>query len=202
MKKVLILALFAMGTGFAYSQGSVNFNNTPANFSTIAVTAANGHNDRKVYAVDNTTALGGTNWVAQLYYNVGSAQAETSLHVVSGDTFTPFRASTPASGNGFWSSVGTPKVLNDVTPGGVATLQVRVWDGALFPTGYAAAVAGGGAVGKSVTFDYVTGGGGSPPATPGGMEGLQSFTLQVPEPSTIALGILGAASLLIVRRRK
>jgi len=200
MKTLLTLALVVSGASFAFSQGSVNFANTPANFTTTATVAANGHQDRLVYGTDNVTKLSGTNWIAQLYYSAGASQAESSLHTVAGDTGVTFRAPTPASGNGFWTA-GSQPVLNDVTPGGTATLQVRVWDGSLFSS-YTAAVTGGGITGKSATFNYTTGGGGSPPATPGGMEGLQSFTLQTPEPSTIALGLLGAASLFVVRRRK
>jgi len=197
MKNILILTFLVAGAALGYSQGTVTFQNNPSAFSSTNVAAgANGHADRLVYGTDNATPLLGTNWVAQLYYNVGAGQAETSLHIISGDTATPFRAG-PAGG-GIWNGGGS-KVFPDVGNGVTATLQVRVWDGALFPTGYAAAVAGGGVTGKSAPFSYAPP---VPPANNTGMDNLQSFTLQVPEPSTIALGILGAASLLIVRRRK
>lgn len=195
MKKALVLGLILAGATFGYSQGQVSFVNTPATFSTAAGTAANGHTDRLVYWTDNTTGLLGTNWVAQLYYNAGAAQAEGNLHVISGDTATPFRVG-PAGG-GIWNGGGT-KTFTDVAAGGTATLQVRVWDGSLYGT-YAAAVTAGGVTGKSAAFNYTAP---TPPSTATAMEGLQSFTLQVPEPSTIALGVLGAASLLVVRRRK
>jgi len=206
MKKLLLATVLLAAVASGYSQGTVNFQNV--NFQTPATTAANGHQNRLVYALDNSTALTGTNWFAQLYYASGLNQAETSLNAVD---LSPKKFRDPASASGFegtWSGgtktmTGVAAAPNDGSgnPGGSATLQVRVWDGALFPTGYAAAVAGGGAVGKSVTFNYTVPAFGSP-ATSFFMEGLQSFTLQVPEPSTIALGILGAASLLIVRRRK
>jgi len=201
MKKLLVFALMALGVASGYSQGTVDFNNGTAKFSTTAVTAANGHADRFVYASDNTTKLSGTNWVVQMYYNAGSGQAESSLHVLAGDTFTAFRVTTTSS-PGTWSAAAS-KSLTDVLPGGVATLQARVWDGSLFSTYDLAKASPNAFTGKSNPFDYVTGGAGSPPSTPGGIEGMQSFTVQnVPEPTTIALGVLGAASLFVVRRRK
>ncbi len=196
MKKALALLTLLAGISVGYSQGQVTFLNSATSFSTTATTAANGHTDRLVYWTDNVTPLTGTNWVAQLYYAPGAGQAEGSLHIISGDTPTSFRASTTSS-PGVWQNVGASKIFPDVAQGGTATLQVRVWDGSLFSS-YSAATSGGGITGKSITFNYTAP---VPPATSTGMEGLQSFTL-APEPSTIALGVLGAASLLIVRRRK
>jgi len=46
------------------------------------------------------------------------------------------------------------------------------------------------------------GGSGSPPASPPNMEGLESFSLAtIPEPSTIALGVIGASAFLFRRRK-
>jgi len=198
MKKAVLTSLLTLvGVIVGYSQGTVTFQNTPSSFSTSAVQAANGHTDRLVYNTDNT-ALVGTNWVTQLYYNLGANQSESSLHVIAGDSPTQFRVG-PA-GAGIWNGGGS-KVFPDVAAGVTATLQVRVWDGSLFSSYALASVATGATTGKSVLFNY------APPVAPStatGMEGLQSFTLvtNVPEPTTIALGVLGAASLFVVRRRK
>jgi len=40
-----------------------------------------------------------------------------------------------------------------------------------------------------------------PPGTPPNLVGIQGFSLIVPEPSTMALGLLGAAALMLRRRR-
>ncbi|MDB6026385.1 MAG: hypothetical protein JWM68_2608 [Verrucomicrobiales bacterium] len=206
MKKSLVIAFVALSSVLGYSQGTVSFNNNvafatpPSTTPGVGQVPANGHDNRLVYNTDNTTTLTGTNWAAQLYYKVGSGQAESSLGIISGDTFSKFRVGTTSS-PGTWS--GATKTFADVPIGTTATLQVRVWDGSLFGT-YALAVAGNGVTGKSVTFNY-TPQDTTLPATPidaSFMYGLQSFTVAVPEPSTIALGILGAASLLVVRRRK
>ncbi len=204
MKKTLFLIALMAGAVSGFAQGSVTFaNNSGAGFLTTPGTAANGHTDRLVYYTDNTTALLGTNWVAQLYYASGANQAEGSLHIISGDTPTKFFATSQPGGAGLFN--GGTKIFPDVAQGVTATLQVRVWDGSLYST-YALAAdpsslpAGPHITGKSATFNYAPP---TPPSTSTAMEGLQSFTLQAaPEPSTIALGVLGAASLLIVRRRK
>src|SRR5262249_40094038 len=80
----------------------------------------------------------------------------------------------------------------------LATLQVRVWDSSRYAS-WDAALAGG-AYGVSAPFAYSVPDVGSIPAKYY-MENLQAFAL-IPEPSTIALGVLGVASLLFLRRRK
>jgi len=81
-----------------------------------------------------------------------------------------------------------------------AFFQVKVWDGS---TGAATFEAYKGQMwGVSNISSTTTGGNDvAPPATAGNMLGLQKIAVgQVPEPSTIALGLLGAAALLLRRR--
>jgi hypothetical protein len=84
----------------------------------------------------------------------------------------------------------------DVTiPGNTGTpvnLQVRAWIG-----GAGSTYEGASEKGFSNTISVTPG---VPPATPVELAGLQGFTM-VPEPSTIALGLLGAAALLLRRRK-
>jgi len=201
MKKLIITCCFSIAAFVGFSQGTVNFNNNVP-FGTASGTPINNHTDRLVYWTDNSTKLTGTNFVAQLYYasSGGFNQSEGSLVIV--DALAPKKFRDPLNAAGFegtWS--GGNKTLANVPIGGNTTLQVRVWDGALFG-GYQAAVDGNGITGKSITFNYTVPAAGSA-AGAFYMEGLQSFTVgNIPEPSTIALGILGAASLLVVRRRK
>lgn len=99
--------------------------------------------------------------------------------------------------------------ITGVANGGTATLRVLAWRGAagaystaattdqFYPWSGAAEVNG-----SSFTFTQATGGGGTPPGPPKSLDGMPAMVLQVPEPSTMALAGLGAAAMLIFRRRK
>jgi len=84
-----------------------------------------------------------------------------------------------------------------VTPGSAATLQVGAWTGG---SSYDAANLL--SKGLSTAFTVNTGGAGDPPSLPTDLTGFTGLTLvQVPEPSTIAFGLLGAGALLLRRRK-
>ena len=103
--------------------------------------------DRRVYEdFVGGTPLIGTNWFAQLYY--GSDPA--TLIPVAGAP-TRFRAPS-TSVPGTW--VGVTRTLDGFAQGQPMLVEVRVWDGSLFPT-FEAAVAGGGVIGVSGPFEYV-----------------------------------------------
>jgi hypothetical protein len=95
------------------------------------------------------------------------------------------------------------------TSGGQATIALVAWyNGGGTYTSYAAAVAANVPAGISpLDNDGILGNIGSPPntTTAADMQGLESFSLTyttVPEPSTIALGVIGASTLLFRRRKK
>ncbi|MBO7392059.1 MAG: PEP-CTERM sorting domain-containing protein [Verrucomicrobia bacterium] len=57
-------------------------------------------------------------------------------------------------------------------------------------------------VGASAPFSYTTGDAADPTKLPDGKLVYDAFTVEyIPEPTTIALGILGLSSLLVLRRR-
>lgn len=184
MKKLLItVALTAAVCVSTYAQGTVDFRNR-----------ITGTLDVPVFAQDTTTRLGDAGYVAQLYFSA----TETGSYAPVSAAPAVFRTGT---GAGYWNAgADSTRTLTGITAGGTAWLQVRVWELALGST-YEAAVAAGSLNGMSDPFSIVTGGGGTPPASPAFMLGLTSFAL-VPEPSTIALGVLGLAGLLAIRRRK
>jgi hypothetical protein len=185
MKKLAATVAFLAMAGACLGQGTVNFNNNVA-FATPG--------DRLVYNVDGTTPLVGQNYSAGLFYlNPTTTQFEMVGAVGN------FRAPTTSS-PGTWS--GGTRTLPDQGGSLTYTLEVRVWDNVLFgttPTSYAAAVAGGGIYGVSDPFSYTVPPAGSPPAA-FFMEGFQGLAL-VPEPSTIAFGLLGLAALALRRRK-
>lgn len=96
---------------------------------------------------------------------------------------------------------GMTSILPD---GQLITFRVQAWSSAF--ASYALALAGNGEVGQSVIFTSSASVQlpGDPPPTPVSLAGKYAgFQIaQVPEPSTIALGIMGAGSLLFLRRKK
>ena len=100
---------------------------------------------------------------------------------------TDFRTSSAAA-MGHVNSV--PVTVPGVGTSQTATLQLRAFLGDDFSSALAR--------GFSSTIDVVLGG---DPADPTALVGLSSFFVVIPEPSTIALGVLGLAA-LVLRRRK
>jgi len=194
MKKLLLSGLLVIATASAFAQGTVNFNNNGIQAGPGGV-----GNDpsRLVYFGTGTSTpltLGNGNFVAQLWFGpVGG-----SLTAISGAP-TAFRAAT-TSLPGTWASGGT-KTLPGFAEGSPVSLQVRVWD---LNKGADWAAAGGNNnalfTGKSSIFAYTVPTAGSPPAAYL-MSGFQGFSVAVPEPSTILLGVLGAGALLLRRRK-
>ena len=99
---------------------------------------------------------------------------------------------------------GLSYVIPGVAANAQASLHLQFWVGT--DTTYAAAAAGGKLVADSPIYTNPTGGGGTPASIPpSAMAGMPNLTLApvgvIPEPSTLALAGLGAAALLMYRRR-
>jgi hypothetical protein len=188
MNKFAYLVVASALAVSAFGQGQINLNN------------------RGLALVNDASGkpLTGTSFVAQVWYGA-SASTLTSSFAPS-----PFRASTTTY-PGSWNpaATGGPGAIATLTgfaPGSTVTLQVAVWDSAIAGVGAAQALAAKSGTGLSQTFTYAIPA--DPLAIPGGMEGLKSFNLAAggvvpvgPEPTTIALGALGAAALLLRRRK-
>jgi hypothetical protein len=207
MKKLIAIAVLGLAAVTSWAQGTVDFRNGGVSFKTTA--------NRYVYfgAVGpgagtptpgsaDPNRVTGTAYVAGLWYVKGADQGagiENARQV--GRTFA-FRLPTTTDPNkGTWviaAGASPTFTFDDVAIGGAATLQVRVWDSVKFAS-FAAAVAGG-EYGASAPFNYTVPAAGSA-ADAYYLDALRAFAV-IPEPSTIALGILGAASLLFLRRRK
>jgi hypothetical protein len=184
MKKLLITTLSLAVTAFsAFSQGEVNFAN-------VVITPTGRSVDAPVRA-ENGTLLVGTSYMAQLWARpAGSSAAIAPMG--AGVVFLPSSANLP----GYW--LPSTRAVAGVAAGAQAELTARVWRVADGATWDAARTAGRGYGESAPIVITLTGA----PATPASMVGLAGFTL-VPEPSTIALGILGGlGTLFLVRRRK
>jgi hypothetical protein len=97
---------------------------------------------------------------------------------------------------------GASYTVPGVPSQGTAFLEVEVWTGDA-PTFAAAETTPGALYGNSGVFQNLTGGPAFPPAVPQDLIGMPAVLLfEAPEPSTIVLGGLGAAALMLFRRRK
>lgn len=185
MKRIAasILAISLMGSA-AFAQGTVAFNNSgttlvTANGSAVPVGAASGYGG----------LLLGLFWGAQ-----GAAQGEL---VQIGGTTTINPLAGRYSGGQRTTGAGT-------APGGTATFQVRAWSadrGATWAEASISTVAG--FMGQSTLFNSATGGAGTPasPAVPLANTAPGFAVVLVPEPSVVALALLGGAALLLRRRK-
>lgn len=176
MKKLLFLAALLVASASAFAQGTVNINNR--------VTASG--IDAPIFDIDGSTRLAGAGFLAQLY--VGDTAVGAAVNFRTG------------AGAGYIVNTDTVRTITGIAAGGAATVTLRAWDAA-FST-YEAALNGGGKYGSSLPVTLASTGNptANPPGTPVDLVGLQSFSL-VPEPSTIALAMLGGAALFLRRRK-
>lgn len=182
-KSLLTLALVGATALSALGQGAIDFRNGAGQLASPP--------DRLVRNVDGTGVIG-TVFVAQLFFASDMANLDATAAVA--EAASAFR---PVLLPGSWSG-GTRTLLN--TPNGVAKdYVVRVWDNSL--GSYRNALAAGRA-GQSLPFAYTSPTDPSAPPAAFTMQNFVGFSL-VPEPSTIALGILGGiGTLVLIRRRK
>jgi hypothetical protein len=201
--KTLAIAVAALGmTALSgYSQGQINF----VNNSSALVTTNDGVGDTGAAALTTTSGI-----KVEVFYqlNTGGAtpSAITSAGLGNWEVFTgsPLANISPLAGR---FSGGTQTSGSDVygssDPTGNVFLDAVAWNGNA--ASFAAALAGGSSyIGYSAVWSQGTGNPNGTPATSAiqttGFTGL--VLTPVPEPTTIALGGLGAAALLLFRRKK
>jgi hypothetical protein len=196
MKKVITIALLSLAAVSSWAQGTVQFQNGQITFAATA--------DRFVYlGAVGGVKMTGTNIGVALYYMAGADQAIMSPTAGTQAGAMAFGRAATTTAPGIWANpaaAGNTRILNGVDVTQTATLQVRAWDTTKYAS-FAAAFAAND-YGWSQPFnqrmpDFAHG----DPVPLSYMEGLRAFAI-VPEPSTIALGVLGVAGLLALRRRK
>ena len=179
-----------------YSQGLVQF----ANFS--------GTGGGKVYSGTTNTLATGSTTLELLYGPAGDTLAQL-IALGTGQVFTYNISSTPSlQGEFFYGTVTTTQPAGGGSADATLNVELAIagWTGGF--ANYAAALAAGNApsIGITAAFGNPTGGGGSPPSTAATLvdwTAANSLVLSSsPEPTTLALGGLGAAALLMFRRRK
>jgi hypothetical protein len=183
MKRLFLTAALGVVCIPAFAQGTLNFAN-----SGLGLVA-------RVYDTDGTTGLAGSAWSADLYWASGIVANSSSLMALS----LPATFSTMASQAGLF--FGGPRTIPGAAGGTTITAQVRVWNTALGSSWATAAAANMlGATGESILFQVILADPSTSPTTMTGLNG-HPWTLDVPEPSKLALVGLGLAGMLLQRRR-
>lgn len=220
MKRLLIIAGVLTCAVGAYAQGTIVLNNRVVGSVVAPIYGPEGNNpasttilqgnDASGFPVGTQTYTGttskpvGTGYTAQIWAGpLGTPDASLTA-VAAGST--TFRTGAAA---GFIVQPAADIAIPGVPGGGTAAMELRAWDnrGGTITT-WAQALADNTVLrGSSSLFNTLPLGdpNGTPPTTAPFMVGLTSFNLYstaVPEPTTIALGVLGAAGLLLFRRRK
>jgi len=181
MKKLVITLALVGACVSAFAQGTVNFANVG-----VGVNAP-------VYLGSLAGAkLAGTAYLAQLFAGPAGSTEAALLPVGATANFLT------GAQSGYFT--GGARTIDGVAGGTAAVLQVRAWDAASGATWAAASANPAAFLGRSGLLNITLA---VPPATPPNLAGLQSFFIaQVPEPTTMALAGMGAAALLIFRRRR
>ena len=190
MKKVIFLGAFLSLFGLEALAQSTFFLRNINPFSNI---------DAPVFDAEGNR-LAGTNYAVELW---GGSSSDSLAATLDFDThqrlFLNFGTGMTA---GYFASVAQMTVF--AVPGnGFAWVQVRAWETRLGTTWEEVAAIGMGGYGESSLL-YIMGGdpNGVPPTTPRPLIGLQSFSLRpIPEPAVWQLGVIGFASLLLVRQK-
>ena len=183
MKRFLLILSVLAAPPAALAQGTVNFSNHAVPDVDAPVTDALGN-------------LLGSSYSAQLY----AGATPDSLTPVG--TAVPFKNSVLTAGAGTGRFYGNEVDIAFLLPWQGGWFQVKAWAAANGPS-YDAALAANGAVGVSNIFhlNYLGDPNASIPGVPVDLVGLQPFSVQpVPEPATLALGLLGALALRLRRR--
>lgn len=209
MKKIIVSTLLAMAAVASFAQGTINVGNgiTATRFpiygpqvgSENVQTVGNG----SLSAPTGTTVftgglLSGTRYAIEFWAGPASATDFSGLTLI---TTTTFRTAATATALPNGITLTTANAVPGVAAGLSAKLAVRAWDTQSGATYALATVRGQGALFLSAGLGGIDGGG-NPVLSPNWVGQSFSLTTPIPEPSSMALAGLGAASLLIFRRRK
>jgi hypothetical protein len=202
MKKTILLVGIAMASLSTFAQGYINFS-----------WFGNGSQGVQIGSPSNPASQQPGWYVAgdysvEAYMAFGTGQAEGSLTPIA-STKTVFIGDATSSAAGTPQSNGSGLIQGPITDTGLATgdatIQVRAWYSGSGATSYEAALAQGLNTGKSTLYTINLRAQTDPTVQTLDAIGFNPFTVSasvVPEPSTFALAGLGAAAMLIFRRRK
>jgi len=186
MKKVLLLIALTTAVAGAMAQGVVNFANrvtsvTPALDSRVSDKASG--------------ALLGKEFVAGMYWGTSADSLKPALSGGVAITKAFTTSTSTGLGTGVFST-GSTAAIDGTAAGQQIFLAVVAWETAAGPD--YATVFGKGKTGMSNVMQVTLGGGLNPPTV---LTDLKAFSVEVvPEPTVLALGVLGGAAFLLRRR--
>jgi len=145
----------------------------------------------------------GTGFTAQLWSGAANSTQDSDMtNLVATATM---RTQTTSSLGGTVNYSGAPTVAG-VPGGSQAAFQLRVWDnqGGTITSWADVLKASNNSVLRGASPVFTAFALQVAPVTPPNLQGLQSFSLYqvIPEPSVVALGVLGIGALVLFRRRK
>lgn len=193
MKRMLVAtSLLAVSAVTLFGQGRVLFNNiTSGNAITVISFGPT------VYAGGNYSIQ--LLWAPQASYGNSAAFFAAVIGSSPAVSFFGTTGGSPGTdGAGLFDGGTVPNPSGTSMPPAAYTMMARAWfNGGQFPT-YAAAQASGANIGISAFFNIAA----TAPGNPANTTIFPSFQIGIPEPSTFAIAALGAAGLLLIRRRK
>lgn len=194
MKKILSLALTLGAAVMVHAQGTF----LPATYASDPNFDHSGGGDVRDATAGNAFAFG-SGYQAQYYVGPAGTTDPTALTAVGPQAGFMGASATDPNGAGYWEGVGNAAITVAGTPGGSqVVLQLRAWKG-----NSASTYAGASVKGASSLLTVTLGNAGSPATPATSITGMPDFVLTtaVPEPATIALGLMGAGALFIRRRK-
>jgi len=212
MKKLAILAVFVGVAAGSYGQGLFNFDNSAIYDGTanshLAFIGANGKAGQG--AIGAVIGSGGSfNYDMGFLYSTDTSFVGTStpgnaafFAAASNTGFkSAFAAQTGDLVNGAGILEGGLTSINGTADGQHVSLQLIAWFDPNGSTTFAQSMAAGNNIGWSSIMDFRLATGNDQVVAD--LSGVPGFAVQaVPEPTTFALAGLGAAALMIIRRRK
>jgi len=178
-----------------FAQGTVVFSNVGANKNVQWDANNDGVGDRNLATTDGVQ-------LSLWYAPAGTTDRESAAWQMLGNPAALIAAGLFSGGN---------RTVPSAVQGTAYSFQVRAWETAVYGTagtGWEAAKAANGKISLfTPILETATGGFGVPPGPAVNLAplfGAQANILvgQVPEPSVLALGVLGVGALLMLRRRK
>lgn len=199
-RTILALASLVAVTG-ALAQGTIVFKSKSGTAINAPVTLTDRNGVNLGQMASGSATAGGAGYYAELLAGTSATGSFTPVMGTKVGTSVEALVRGPflSNGTGFFSLGDW--TLKGISADGTSWFKVAAYyatDGTQTYAGLSQNIDN--IVGTSAAFELKPGGGGTPPAPAAVLAGLQAWNVAVPEPSVLALGVLGLGALLLRRR--